>query len=170
MRDADSVMANTVSAKSLTVISAGLPRLTAPWRSRLQRHEFAQAIDEIGNEAERPGLLSRAVDGQVFVRERLCDDVGHHPAIIGPHAWAVRVEYARHPHSGAARPAKIERERLRRALAFVVTGARTRRIDVAPIVLPLADAPQDRRRSRSSTLAGSGRRMLRQGAGGGTYP
>ena len=51
-----------------------------------------QARDLVVDVAEAPGLLTVAVDRQGFAGERLMDEVGDDPTVVGLHSGAVRVE------------------------------------------------------------------------------
>ena len=52
------------------------------------------ALDQVVHVAERAGLRPVAVHGERIALDRLHDEVRHHPAVLGAHAWPVRVEDA----------------------------------------------------------------------------
>ena len=129
--------ARTSSARALMQSSCGLPRLTGPsglcGRSISARRPPHHVVDM----AERTGLLARAVDGERPTRQRLHDQVGHDPPVIGLHPWSVGVENPCHPHIDAAGAQEVEAQRLGGAFAFVVAGARTDAVHRAQISLVL---------------------------------
>ena len=106
-REAEPVIARTLSARSPTVSSTGLPRLTAPGKVAVIGHEAQEAVDEVGHVAEGAGLAAVAVDRDVIARQRLADHVGDHAAVVGPHARPIGVEDRAPP----ARPARRDRSK-----------------------------------------------------------
>ena len=135
--DFDPVVRITSSASSSIVNSPGLPRLTGPVTSSSARHQPDEALDQIVDVAEGAGLRAVAIDRDVVARQRLHDEVRDHAAVLGMHARAIGVEDARHLDLEPMLAVIIEEQRLGAALALVVAGARTDRIDVAPVILRL---------------------------------
>ena len=117
--------------------STGLPRLTGPVTVVARAHQPDQALDQLVDVAERARLAAVAVEGDVPARERLDDEVGDHPAVVGVHARPVGVEDPRHLDLQPVLAVIVEEQGLGAALALVVAGARAQRVDVAPIVLAL---------------------------------
>ena len=69
--------------------------------------------------------------------QRLDDEVGDDPAVVGVHARAVGVEDAGDLDAQAVLAAVVEEQGLGAALAFVVAGAEADGVDVAPVVFGL---------------------------------
>ena len=78
-----------------------------------------------------------AIDGDVIATKRLHYEVADHTPVVWLHARPVGVEDAADPYVGPVLSVIVEKEGFGTALAFVVAGADTDRVDVAPIVFPL---------------------------------
>ena len=103
----------------------------------IAHEEPVDAVDQIRDIAERTGLLSLAVDGERLTLQRLDDEVRHHPAVAGAHAWTVGIE---DPDDAGIDPMVAvirHRDRLGEALGLVVDAARPDRVDVTPVALRL---------------------------------
>jgi len=100
-------------------------------------HHAQEAFDEIIDIAERAALLPIAVDRDRLTLQRLDDEVRHHTPVIGVHPGAIGVEDPHDLDVELVLPVVVEEQRLGAALALVVAGARTDRIDVTPIALRL---------------------------------
>ena len=100
-------------------------------------------------------MATVSIDGDVPVLEGLDDEVRHHAPVVRVHARAVGVEDPRHLHRHLVLAVVIEEQGLGATLAFVVTGTRADRIDVAPIVLRLRVNGGITNGPRRSRLAGS---------------
>ena len=148
--------ATTVRASSSTVYSSGLPMLTGPVRS--ESNSATQPAHLVVDVAEAPGLAPVAVDGERLAPHGLDEEVGDHPAVVGPQSRAVGVEDAGDADVGPAGPVVGHGERLGEPLGLVVDAAGPDRVDVAPSTPRSADAPRGRRRPRWSTPGGTGRR------------
>src|SRR5690606_22203157 len=100
-------------------------------------HQPDQPLDQVVHVAEGPRLTAIAVDRQWVATQRLDDEVADHPAVVGLHARAVSVEYARDLDTHPTLAVVVEEEGLGRALALVVATTWTYRVHVAPVVLGL---------------------------------
>ena len=100
-------------------------------------HQAQPAVEQVVDVAEGAGLHAVAIDGDVLVPERLDDEVRHHAPVVGMHARAVGIEDARHLDAQFVLAVIVEEQRLRTALALVVAGARSDRIDAAAVALDL---------------------------------
>ena len=96
-----------------------------------------KSIDQVVNIAEGARLAAVSVQRDVLATQGLHDKVGHDPSVVRMHPRPVGVEDAHHLDAGAVLAEVIKEQRLGAALAFVVAGAWTHRIDVAAIVLGL---------------------------------
>ena len=95
-------------------------------------HEAQEAVDEIVDKAERAGLRTVAIDRD-GLPQGLDDEIGNDAAVVRAHARAVGIEDAADLDLDAVVPVVVEEQRFGAALAFVVTGARAERIDIAPV-------------------------------------
>ena len=100
-------------------------------------HKSDQPLDEIGNIAEGPRLTTVSIHSERLPPQRTDDEVAHHSAVIRVHARSVGVEQSGYLDRQIVLASIIEEERLCGPLAFVVTRARSDRIHIAPVVLPL---------------------------------
>src|ERR1700722_11514493 len=57
-------------------------------------HQTDQAVDQIIDVAERPGLAPFAIDSDVLVLQRLNNEVGYDASIVRMHAGTVGIEDA----------------------------------------------------------------------------
>ena len=100
-------------------------------------HQPLPAVEQVVDVAEGAGLHAVAVDRDVLALERLDDEIRHHAAVVGVHAWSVGVEDPRYLDAQFVLAVVVEEQRLGAALALVVAGARPQRIDVAAVALDL---------------------------------
>ncbi len=96
-----------------------------------------QAPDLVLDEAEAPGLLAGAVDGERLAHLCLDEEVRHHPAVAGPEPGTVGVEDAGDADLDPMRPVVGHGHGLGEALGLVVDPPGADRVDVAPIALRL---------------------------------
>ena len=137
MTDLLPVISIIVSANVLMVISDGLPRLIGPVTSSGDSINRIKPVDQIVDIAERARLRALAVERDGLAAKRLHDEIGNHAAVVGMHARPVGIEDPRDLDAQLVLAPIVEEQRLGAALAFVVAGARSDRIDVAPIILRL---------------------------------
>ena len=102
---------------------------------RLSRQD--EAAHEVGDEAQAARLGPVAVDGEGLATQGLDDEVGDHSPIARGETWPVGIENTHHAHGELVVTVVGVRNRFAEALGFVVDRARTRGIDVAPVVLGL---------------------------------
>ena len=100
-------------------------------------HHFHHGINQVINVAKAAGLLTIAINGDVFALQGLHNEVAHHPAIIGVHAWTISIKDAHYLNVELVLAVVIKKEGFGAALAFVVARANTNRINLAPIRLGL---------------------------------
>ena len=100
-------------------------------------HEADEAVDQVVDEAEGPGLGSLAVHGEVVALEGLDDEVGDDAPVVGEHAGAVGVEDADDADIDAVLAVVVKEEGLGGTLPLVVAGAQPDGVDVAPVGLGL---------------------------------
>jgi len=100
-------------------------------------HDCNHALDEIVNVLEGSGLLSVAKDGEWLVLEGLGHKVGDNTAVIEGHFGAVRVENADDTDFQAVFTVVIHSEALSSTFTFIIAGALSNWIDIAPVVLGL---------------------------------
>ena len=103
-------------------------------------HQAYKAFDQVVHIAKRAGLRAVAVEGDGLALQRLDDKVAHHAAVVGMHARAVGVEYARDLDVHAVLAAVVEEQGFGATLAFVVAGARANRVDLAPVAFRSNDS------------------------------
>ncbi len=82
-------------------------------------------------------MTAIAIDGDRLVGQRLDDEIGDHAPIIGMHIGTISVENTRHLDIEMVLTVVIEKKRLRTALAFIIAGADTVGVDMAPVVFRL---------------------------------
>ncbi len=95
-------------------------------------HQAHEAFDEVVHITKRAGLRAVAVEGDALALQRLDDEVTHYAAVVGVDVRAVGVEDARDLDVHAVLAAVVEEQGFCAALAFVVAGARTDGVDLAP--------------------------------------
>src|SRR5690606_5446464 len=100
-------------------------------------HKSCDALDQILDIAERARLGAVAVKRYRLPLQRLYDKVRNHPPIIGMHAGTVGVEYASNANVDAKLAMIVKEQSFGAALALVITGSRTDRIDAATIAFYL---------------------------------
>src|SRR3989344_4230558 len=100
-------------------------------------HEADEALDHVVHIAERTRLLAVAIDGDRLSLERLGDEVRRHTPVVRVHAAAISIENTRDLDAQVVLAAVIEKKRFGAAFALVVAGAKTDRIDIAPVTLGL---------------------------------
>ena len=100
-------------------------------------HHADHAFNQVVAEAERSRLGPVPKDRDVFGRQSLADEIGHHSAVERVHAGAVGVEDPDNANVHAVHAVIVHEQGLRRPLALVVTGARPQRIDAAAVRLRL---------------------------------
>jgi len=100
-------------------------------------HHEEHGLHQVIHETETAGLLPIAVDGYVLAFEGLHNEVAHHAAVVGVHAWPVGVENSHHLNLQLVLAPVVKEKRLGAALAFVITTANAHGIDFAPIALGL---------------------------------
>src|SRR4029079_10598488 len=100
-------------------------------------HEPDESVDQLVYVAEGAGLFPRAVDGQLLTPQRLHDEVGDDPAVVLRHTGPVGIEDPGDADIDLVLPMVVHHQGFGDALAFVVTGAGTDGIDVAPVALGL---------------------------------
>ena len=105
------------------VNSEGLPMLTGPVKSSGEAMSRIMRFHQIVHVTEGTGLCAVAVNGDGLVPQRLHDEVGHHPAVMGQHSGTIGIEDAAHLHGQAVLPPVREEQRLGAALALVIAGA-----------------------------------------------
>jgi len=114
-----------------------IPQIDGPAIVALVQHQPDEAFHQIVDIAEGAGLIPAAIDGDVVARQGLGDRVGDHAPVVGAHARTISVEDARHARVATLGSEIIKRQRLGGAFAFIVAGAWTGGIHVAPIALLL---------------------------------
>ena len=119
------------SATSLMVISAGLPRLTGSGKSADEIHEEHQPLYKIVDKTERSCLRAVTIDRDRFVLQGLYDEIRNHPSVIRVHFRSVGIEDARDSDLEIVLAVIVVEERLRAALALVITRAGPRDVDEA---------------------------------------
>ena len=137
IREREPISSITCEASSRMVNSVGLPMLIGPVTCIGRCHQPHQPVDQIVDVAERARLRAVAIDRDVAPEQRLDDEVRHHASVVRMHARAVGVEDARDLDAHVVLTPVVEEQRLGAALALVVAGARSDRVDVAPIVFGL---------------------------------
>ena len=88
---------------------------------RLISHKAKEAVDQIGDIAERARLGPITIDCDVLAFERLYDEIGNDTAVIRAHARSIGIEDTRNPDVDAMLGVKVTEERFGRTLAFIVT-------------------------------------------------
>ena len=96
-----------------------------------------QALDLVVHIAERSGLGPVAVDREGPTAQRLVDEVGDDPSVVGPQARAVGVEYPGDANVHAVRAVVGRSHRFGEALGLVVDAPGPYGVDVAPVVFAL---------------------------------
>lgn len=96
-------------------------------------HERNETINEVRHVLKRARRVAIAVDGKVFVFERLQDEIGNYAAVVPVHTRAICVEYPRNTHINIILAFITVAECLANALAFVVAGPRALAVDMAPV-------------------------------------
>jgi len=100
-------------------------------------HHADEAVDEVVDIAERAGLQTVAVDGDVLAAKGLHDEVAHHAAVVRVHARPIGVEYAHDLDFNLVLPVVVEKEGFGAALAFVIAGSYADGVYVAPVAFDL---------------------------------
>lgn len=100
-------------------------------------HQANEAFDQVVHIAKRASLRAVDVEGDRLALQRLDNEVAHHAAIVGVHARAIGVEDVRNLDVHAVLTAVVEEQGFGAAFAFVVTGTRADRIDLAPVAFGL---------------------------------
>src|ERR1700722_4245851 len=95
------------------------------------------ALDQIADVADGPGLAAVAGHGNRLTAQRLADERGDGPAVVRPHPRAVGVEDAHDLCIDLVTLAVGHGQRLGEAFRLVVDTARADRVHVAPVVLAL---------------------------------
>ena len=126
-----------INASSRIENSSGLPIFIGPVTEFFRRHKPHQPIDQIIDIAERPGLRTIAKDGDVIAKKCLNDEVRHDASVVRMHARTISIEYPRDFYRQTMLAPIIEEQCLRASFTLVIAGARSNRIDVAPIILRL---------------------------------
>ncbi|OHV68339.1 hypothetical protein LCM4577_07420 [Mesorhizobium sp. LCM 4577] len=116
---------------------SGIAKIDRQARIGLDVHEPQQAIDQVGDVAEGSRLPTVAEYSQRSSFQCLHDQIRDDAAVGRVHSRAVSVEDASDTHIDHIGPQIIEAERLCRALAFVVAGARASAVHMAEIILVL---------------------------------
>src|SRR5436190_3433063 len=96
-------------------------------------HHPQEALDQIVDIAEGARLRAIALQRDRLVLERLHDEIGDDPPVIGVHARTVGVEDPHHADADLVLAVIIEEQGFGAAFALIITGARPDRIDVAPV-------------------------------------
>ena len=96
-------------------------------------HHARQTFDQVIDIAERSRLRTVAKHGDVSIEQGLDDEARDHTSVIGVGPGAIGIEDAYDFDWQAVLPPIIEEQCLGTTLALIVAGARTNRIDVAPI-------------------------------------
>jgi len=102
-----------------------------------RRHQTDPAFDQVVDVAEGAGLAAITVERDRIAPQCLDDEVRHDAPVIWMHARAIGVEDARDANAQLVLAVIVEEQSLGAALAFVITGARADRIDVAAVILGL---------------------------------
>ena len=100
-------------------------------------HHLDKPGNQIGNVAETAGLGTVAVNGDIFIAQRLQDEVADHAAVIGMHPGAVGVEDADDLGAEIALHTVAVEKSFGTAFAFIVAGADADGVDVAPVLFNL---------------------------------
>ena len=100
-------------------------------------HQTHKSFDQVVHIAKRAGLRAVAIEGDGLALQRLDDEVTHHAAVVGMHAWAIGVEDARDLDVHAVLAAVVEEQGFGAALAFVVAGTRADGVDLAQVAFGL---------------------------------
>lgn len=100
-------------------------------------HEADGHLNEIVDVTEGASLRAVAVDGEGVVVERLNDEIGDDAPIVGMHPRAVGIENAGDLDGDVIFAVVVEEKSLSAPLPFVVTGAITDGVDIAPIIFLL---------------------------------
>ena len=131
------VMDTICSASSPIVISLGLPRFTGPVKAASLAISRTRPVDQIVHITKGPRLRPVTVNRNGLVVQCLDDEIRHHASVVGMHARAVSIEYARHLDSQAVLAVVVEEQSLRAALTLVVAGPGPDGIHPAPVRLRL---------------------------------
>ena len=100
-------------------------------------HQADEAVDQVGDIAEAAGLLSVAIERDVFAAQGLHDEIGDNPAIIRMHAWPISVEDPGDLDLRIVLAVIVEEQRFGAALALVIAGTDADRVHIAPVFLAL---------------------------------
>ena len=100
-------------------------------------HQADQAIDQIVDITKETALAAVPIEGDRLTAQGLHDEITHHTAIVGQHAWTVGVEDASDADLAAVHALVIEAKGFSDAFALVVTGANADRIHTSAITLGL---------------------------------
>src|SRR5262249_29178098 len=100
-------------------------------------HQTNQTFDEIVDITERARLLTFTVERQRLGAQRLHGKIRDYATVVFEHVWSIGVEDARDADVDFVLTVIVSHQRLSQALAFVVTGTQTDRIDVTPVIFRL---------------------------------
>jgi hypothetical protein len=100
-------------------------------------HQCYQPADGVGHVTEGTRLHSRPKDRQRLAGQGLHAKCRDHSAVVAPRAQSVRVEQPRDADIDAVRAPVGHGETLGKSLALVITGAGTKRVDIAAVGLRL---------------------------------
>ena len=112
---------------------AGVTQIDRADEAGLVFHHADHAFDEIADVLKATGLLARAEHGDVFVLQRLNDEIGDYAPVIRVHVGAVRVEDTDDTNIDLVLPVVVKKQGFGGALALVVTGANADRINSPPV-------------------------------------
>ena len=93
--------------------------------------------DKVVYIAKRTCLRSVAIDRDVASKQRLHNEIRNDASIVGMHAWSISIEDAGNFDLQLSLLPISKKQTLRAALPFVITGAQTDRVHMAPIFFRL---------------------------------
>ena len=98
-------------------------------------HEKQKPINQIIHVTETSGLATIAINGDVFARQRLNDEIADDTAIIRVHPRSVGVEDTRHPDIQIVLPFIVKEQSFSGSFPFIIATADADRIHIAKIAL-----------------------------------
>ena len=113
------------------------------WITEIERardltiHEADQTLHQILHVAKTARLTSIAIQSERFTAEGLHDEIAHHTTIIRQHSRTIGVENSGHTNLTAMHTLVVKAKGFSNTFAFVVTGANTMGVHIAPVTLRL---------------------------------
>lgn len=115
----------------------GVAKIDRPRELRACVHHPHKAFNQVIDIAKRTALLAIAVDRDRLPLQSLNDEVRHNASVVGVHAWTVGVEDPHDLDVEIVLAMIVKEQRLGAALSFIITSARTYRVDVTPVAFGL---------------------------------